>query len=110
MNGPSPRRGRAAALLLAVFLLGAGAGAASLSLGERAFRGREGHRGHALERLTRELDLDAAQRKEIEAVLSRQRERMRPLFEESRREIRAVLRPDQRARFDALPRPRRHRD
>jgi Spy/CpxP family protein refolding chaperone len=107
VNGGAPRRGRAAALLLAVFLLGAAAGAAGLSLGERALRGPERRHGRALERQTRDLDLDAAQRREIEAILRRQRERMHPVFEESRREIRAVLRPDQQARFDALPRPGR---
>ena len=96
--------GRATVLLLAVFLAGAAAGAAGLALGERAF-GHDGRRGRPLERLSRELDLDPAQRREIGAILVRQRERMRPLFEETRQEIRGVLRPDQQARFDALPRP-----
>ena len=108
MSDAAPSRGLAAALLLAVFLAGAGAGAAGLALGQRAF-GHEGRRGRALERLGRELQLDAAQRREIGAILFRQRERMRPLFEETRQEIRAVLRPDQQARFDALPRPGRRR-
>ena len=118
MSEGTPRRGRAAALLLAVFLLGAGAGAAGLSLYQRALQhdrgqdrgGREGRRARALERLTRDLDLDPAQRAQVETILDRQRERMRPLFDASRQEIRAVLRPDQQARFDAMPRPHRHRD
>jgi Spy/CpxP family protein refolding chaperone len=100
----TPSRGLAAALLLAVFLAGAGAGAAGLALGQRAF-GHEGRRSRPLERLSRELDLDAAQRRQVREILLRQRERMRPLFEETRQEIRAVLHPDQQARFDALPRP-----
>ena len=106
-------RALAAVLLLAVFLAGAVAGAAGLALGGRAF-GHEGRRGRPLERLSRELDLDAAQRREVREILRRQRERMRPMFEETRQEIRAVLRPDQQARFDALPRPgerpRRHQN
>jgi Spy/CpxP family protein refolding chaperone len=105
----TPSRGLAAALLLAVFLAGAGAGAAGLALGQRAF-GHEGRRGRPLERLSRELDLDAAQRREIRDILLRQRARMRPLFEETRQQIRALLRPDQQARFDALPRPGGRRD
>jgi Spy/CpxP family protein refolding chaperone len=97
----------AAALLVAVFLAGAGAGAAGLALGQRAF-GHEGRRSRPLERLSGELQLDAGQRREIGAILLRQRERMRAMFEETRHEIRAVLRPDQQARFDALPRPGGH--
>ena len=104
MSDAAPSRGLAAALLLAVFLAGAIAGAAGLALGQRAF-GHDGRRGRPLERLSRELQLDPAQRREIGAILLRQRERMRPLFEETRQEIRAVLRPDQQARLDALPRP-----
>ena len=104
MNGTAPSRGRAAALLLAIFLAGAAAGAAGLALSQRAL-GHEGRRGRPLERLSRDLRLDPAQRTEIGAILLRQRERMRPMFEETRQEIRAVLRPDQQARFDALPRP-----
>ena len=97
-------RTRAASLLRAVFLAGAAAGAAALALGQRAF-GHQGRRGRPLERLSRDLDLDPAQRRAIGGILVRQRERMRPMFEETRQEIRAVLRPDQQARFDALPRP-----
>jgi Spy/CpxP family protein refolding chaperone len=108
VSGPTRHRGRAAALLLAVFLAGAAAGAAGLSLGQRAFR-HEGRRGRALDRLTRELSLDPAQRQQIEVILDHQRERMRPLFRETRRDIRAVLRPDQQARFDAMSRPGRGR-
>jgi hypothetical protein len=104
----APSRGRAAALLLAVFLAGAASGAAGLSLGRRALR-PESRRARAVDRLDRSLALDDAQRREVEAILERQRERMRPLFGETRREIRAVLRPDQQARFDAMPRPGRRR-
>ena len=112
MNGAPPRRGRAAALLLAVFLAGAVAGAAGLALGQRSFRSEfrpEGRRGRSLDRLTRELRLDEVQRREIDAILERQRDRMRPLFAETQREIRSVLRPDQQTRFDAMPRPGRRR-
>ena len=105
MSTGSPSRGLAAVLMVAVFLAGAAAGAAGLALGQRAFGGEGGRRGRPLEHLSRELRLDPAQRREIGVILVRQRERMRPMFEETRQEIRAVLRPDQQARFDALPRP-----
>jgi hypothetical protein len=74
-----------------------------------------------LERLTRELDLDVAQRQQIGAVLEASRGRVEVLqrdvraqFEQEQRalrdEIRKLLRPDQLERFDrSIERGRRLR-
>jgi hypothetical protein len=76
-----------------------------------------------LERLDREVDLTAEQRERIEQVVREGQERNRQFWErvspelrkeiaEARRQIQAVLRPEQRARFDELmkQRPQRRTD
>ena len=57
-------------------------------------------------RMARVLDLDADQRKKIEAILARSHDTMRQTLEETHREIRAILRPDQQAKFDGMRPPR----
>ena len=76
--------------------------------------GRE-FRGHVRERIAGhmadELDLSAAQREELSAVLERQesrlaeamaeaRPRLQEILEDTHREIRAILTPEQQERFD----------
>ena len=58
-----------------------------------------------VERMTRELDLDAAQQEKIREILERGHETMRGVLDDTSREIRALLRPDQQAKFDRM-RPR----
>ncbi|MFO0679476.1 MAG: hypothetical protein U0169_23320 [Polyangiaceae bacterium] len=89
--------------------------------GPFAFQAFEGRR---LEGLARRLDLDADQRGKIRTILEKEREDVRvlsrtmfetcgaPLRDQKSRaeaEIRAVLRPDQRAKFDSLVDERRER-
>lgn len=65
--------------------------------------GREGPL--PMERMARELDLDAEQREKIHAILERGHGDVRHVLDETGREIRALLRPDQQAKFDRM-RPR----
>jgi len=58
-----------------------------------------------IERMTRELGLDAAQQEKVGAILERGHETMRGILDETSRDIRAVLRPEQQAKFDRM-RPR----
>ena len=88
---------------------------------DRFFRGDPGAMsGLLVHRLTRQLDLDASQRDRVDGIARRTheevrevRQRCRPqveeILEKGRREIRAVLRPDQQARFDQIVAERRHR-
>jgi len=58
-----------------------------------------------VERMTRELGLDAAQQAKVREILERGHETMRGVLDTTSREIRAVLRPDQQETFDRM-RPR----
>ncbi len=117
MNGKS--KVWAAALLLAVLVLGGALGATTVRLvdrgpeeretAERPRRDRDGY----LDRLTEELELTAEQRAEMELIVDRHRERMaelwrevRPRFEETKRdfreEVNATLNEEQRFRFEEM--------
>jgi len=103
-----PTRRTAAALLVAVFVLGAVCGAALFYLGQRSVRpahpeaaGRLGP-DHPMARMTRELDLDPEQREAIHEILEEQREQLGAFLEGSREKIREVLRPEQQERFDVM--------
>jgi hypothetical protein len=108
--GPGSTRGRGVILVTAIFILGLVCGAALFYLGQRSL----GPPGRIvgppppapLDDMTRELGLDPDQRREIRTLLDEQRVRLHELLEASRREIRAVLRPDQQQRFDDLRPPR----
>jgi hypothetical protein len=104
---PSKRKG--VLLIGVVFVLGMICGAALFVMGQRSvgFRRPPGPPpGHPLDRLSRELNLDDAQREEIRTILDGQRARLDAVLEDSRHAIRAVLRPDQQERFDDLRPPR----
>jgi Spy/CpxP family protein refolding chaperone len=58
-----------------------------------------------VERMTRELDLDADQQVKVRAILERGHTTMRGILDETSQEIRAVLRPEQQEKFDRM-RPR----
>jgi len=58
-----------------------------------------------VERMARELDLDADQQEKVRAILERGHTTMRGILDETSRDIRAVLRPDQQTKFDRM-RPR----
>ena len=55
-----------------------------------------------IERLTRRLDLDAAQQNKIRQILERGHAKMRDVLDETRKDVRAELRPDQQERFDRI--------
>jgi Spy/CpxP family protein refolding chaperone len=123
------RRFRGTVVLVLVFVLGAGAGgAASFALvrGRHAHDMREGgafemHRAHGV---ARRLDLDADQEEKVRAILARDGADSRGLYkdmlercgqplreqkERSNAEVRALLRPVQQQKFDALLAERRDR-
>jgi len=58
-----------------------------------------------VERMTHELGLDAAQQEKVRSILERGHGAMRGVLDDTSREIRAVLRPDQQEKFDRF-RPR----
>lgn len=94
-----------------VFALGAVFGAA-LCFAAIRFSGRpfprhgdgSGERG-PIERMTRELGLDPAQRETVEKILRETHGEVREIVDRSRDRIREVLRPDQRERFDRMRPP-----
>lgn len=51
-------------------------------------------------RLARELELDADQRRKVEAIMQRSHGAIAQTLEETHKQIRAVLRPDQQEKFD----------
>ena len=122
-------RAQGALLLLLAFLLGVAAG----GLGFGLYQGRMGwwHRPRdpdrarqfVLRRLTRELDLQPEQQRQVEAILrdtgqefSRLREeigpRVRDIRERSREKIRTILTPDQQTKFATVEKEwaRRHEE
>ena len=118
------KRYKAYGALAGVFLLGSVAGAsASWALSQREFRALAGDRSafekRRLHALSRELDLSDEQRDQIAAIFEKhhdeRRELTRDVFEKCGEplrehkakltsEIHAVLKPEQRDRYDALMR------
>ena len=112
-------RMKGALLLLLAFLLGTAAGALGFGLYQARTgwghppRDPERSRQFMLKRLTRELDLRPEQQQQVEAILretgqefARLREeigpRMRDIRGRIREKIRAMLSPEQQAKFEAL--------
>ena len=112
--------------VLVVFLLGALAGAAVVHRVDR--QGAEGilsGRGGAtadliVRRLSRSLDLDPAQRDQVRTIVTETRREIieirKPVqaqveatIERSRARVRAILRPDQQEKFDRIRSERRKR-
>jgi Spy/CpxP family protein refolding chaperone len=103
--------------IVGVFLLGMTAGGLVTA---RVIK-RQAHRAGApgspmaaefiTRRLTWELHLTPEQRRQVFAILSETQRELRPLYQraltESQQKIRAVLRPDQQAKYDRLLAERR---
>jgi hypothetical protein len=112
--GMGPARSKGIMLLAAIFILGMVCGAALFYMGQRSIglpgappRPQEGPPPPApLDHMSRMLDLDPGQREAIRHLLDEQRIRLEGFLEESRQEIRALLRPDQQRRFDDMRPPR----
>lgn len=85
--------------LVAGLLLGAAAGTLSTTLMTRKW-GPPGHR--MLERLDHRLHLTSEQRDRVEAIIEGTRPRLREIRESTREEIRALLTPEQREKFEAM--------
>lgn len=111
--------------LLVVFLLGGvvGAGVTHAQARHRGDRG-ESFEHRRLDAMTRRLGLDDAERQKVGAILDKHRDETRRLTremfdscgaslkterEQADAEIRAVLRPDQQAAYDALLKEQRER-
>ena len=112
--------------VLLVFLLGAVAGAViehhvDRHRVEAYLSGRGGAPVDLIvRRLSRALDLDAAQRDQVRAIVTEThreiveirkpvRERVEAAIDNSRTRVRAILRPDQQATFDRIQAERRKR-
>ena len=112
--------------VLLVFLLGALAGAAVMHRVDRqrveaVLSGRGGATADLIvRRLTRSLDLDPAQRDQVRAIVTETRrdvvEIRKPVqaqveaaIERSRARVRAILRPDQQEKFDRIQAEHRKR-
>jgi Spy/CpxP family protein refolding chaperone len=105
------------AVLALVFVLGAAAGGGavySLTQRRHAAMLHDDHelQGRRLNALARRLDLDADQKTKIGDLLDKDREDSKTLLRDHRAEvdgqIRALLRPDQQTKFDALVEERKH--
>jgi len=105
-------------LITCVFLLGVVAGGAAVmawTSNERAAIWRDGppaqkHKAHVL---SRKLDLDPDQEQRVAAILGTDADESREILRDHRahvdEEIRTVLRPDQRQRFERIVEQRPHR-
>jgi Spy/CpxP family protein refolding chaperone len=102
-----PRSSRGALAVLAIFALGIVFGVAiSFVLVHHVIRpaflaGR--HEGPmSVERITRRLDLDAAQQEKVRAILEDGHKKIRAILDETRRQVRDQLRPEQQEKLDKL--------
>jgi len=108
MVDPTPRRpARGAFAVIAIFALGIVFGIA-ISFVVVHHVGRlsplRASRGGPIpiERLTRRLNLDAAQQEKVRAILERGHAQVREVLDDTRRDIRLELRADQLETFDRL--------
>ena len=110
----------AALILLATFALGATAGGIGYRLAQRRVAAVEDRHpnprnapGHLVNEMAVGLNMDAAQKAKLEEIVGRSRERYRSLSEqfrpqydairnETRQEIRQILRDDQKQHFEEL--------
>lgn len=108
VDGATPRSSRGALAVIAIFALGVVFGVAlSFAIvhhvvGPRRLGPAPGGGPAGIGRLTRQLDLDPAQQEAIRGILDRGHATMRGVLDDTRLEIRAVLRPDQQQRFDRM--------
>ena len=109
---------KAVMLVLAVFVLGILLGGlATYMFGGRVLAGMGQHgprdRTHLLERLTQELDLNADQQKQLDGILAETQKKYEVLYEpvraqadqvrqQGRENIRAILTPEQRTKFEEI--------
>ncbi len=113
-------RNKAVVWVLAVFLLGALSGGTLVYLlilpdsvspaAARSGRNRESHK-EAMERLSKDLNLDAKQQVQVDQIFQEARQRSHDAFKVIRTgihdQLKQVLRPEQFAKFEKIMRERR---
>lgn len=63
---------------------------------------QSGHHGHHLERLSKELSLDAEQKAKVETIFKEEHEKFRALHEEAHNKIKEVLTAEQSAKWEKI--------
>jgi Spy/CpxP family protein refolding chaperone len=110
-------KNKARTIILTAFILGVLTGVGGMSLVGRGNVFGRGGRAPMIEDITREVGLNQEQRAQVEAILKQTRQESHQIFKpiqqqmlelrsRSRAQIRAVLTPDQQARYDAWTRQR----
>lgn len=110
-------RAKAAIWVGTVFVLGVALGgvlgymfARHAVAAARVYMTPDARRAHHVEQLTRELDLSETQKQQLSAILTQvdsqmhaiRKEEMDALRKKGRDEIRAILTPEQKAKFEAM--------
>ena len=92
----------AAALLIAVFVLGALSGGAAAGLAERSTGEWRPRQGGMVEHLAQDLNLTTEQQDSVRAILERYKASFHDVRERIGDEIRSVLTPEQRDQYEEL--------
>lgn len=92
----------AAALLIAVFILGALSGGAAVGLAERGTGEWRPRRGSMVEHLAQDLNLTAGQQDSIRVILERHKASFQVMREQIGEEIRSILTTEQQAQYQEL--------
>jgi len=92
----------AAALLIAVFALGALSGGAAVGLTERSTGEGRPQRGGMVEHMTQQLDLTAQQQDSVRAILERYKETFHAMRTQIGEEIKAMLTPLQLEQYEEM--------
>ena len=102
----------AAALLIAVFVLGALSGGAAAGLAERSTGEWRPRQGGMVEHLAQDLDLTTEQQDSVRAILERYKASFHDMREQIGEEIRSILTAEQQVQYEDLMtnmrRTRRH--
>jgi Spy/CpxP family protein refolding chaperone len=110
-------KNKARTIILTAFILGVLTGVGGMSLVRRGDVLGRGGRPPMIEDITREVGLDREQRAQVEAILKQTRQESHHIFKpieqqmldlraRTRAQIRALLTPEQQARYDAWTRRR----
>ena len=98
----------AAALLIAVFVLGALSGGAAAGLAERSTGERRQSRGGMVAHLAQDLNLTAEQQDSVRAILERHKAEFQVMREQIGNEIRSTLTAEQQTQYEELMTKMRH--
>ncbi len=98
----------AAALLIAVFVLGALSGGAATGLAERSTGERHQSRGGMVAHLAQDLSLTAEQQDSVRAILEHHKAAFQVMREQIGNEIRSILTTEQQTQYEELMTNMRH--